>query len=238
VDSLGNPDELSRIFKINQVEVVVYCAWAGGPRNEVEHPGPDVVDPFTASIQSAVDSGVSRFVFMSSGGAECEDPREKTQYGKLKLLCDQIGFFKTKNTMCSFISIKPSAVYGETVSGTLQTGAVNAVLKCALTNQTFQLFGDGGSKRDYLYIEDLCDVITLALTTSRTEIRVGGPELLSLHQLIDLASRVFGTKLQVDSIGNSDPGPPEISLHDPSFLESSGWTAQWCVAEYFEKFVR
>lgn len=75
-------------------------------------------------------------------------------------------------------------------------GVANRFIQLAIDDQPIRLFGDGGQKRDYLYIDDLVDALLLGgLRASATPpvINIGGSEVVSLQQLAELIVRLSGS---------------------------------------------
>jgi len=66
--------------------------------------------------------------------------------------------------------------------------------KTLLENNEFQVFGDGSSTRDFIYVEDVVDYFNSAMTKNveNTTINMGTGIGTSIKQLIDLGSKVLG----------------------------------------------
>ncbi|MGA8855701.1 MAG: NAD-dependent epimerase/dehydratase family protein [Candidatus Bathyarchaeia archaeon] len=65
--------------------------------------------------------------------------------------------------------------------------------KTLLENNEFQVFGDGSSTRDFIYVEDVVDYFNSAITKNveNTTINMGTGIGTSIKQLIDLGSKVL-----------------------------------------------
>ena len=74
-------------------------------------------------------------------------------------------------------------------------GAVTAFFKAIMNGEPIRIFGDGTATRDFLYVEDLCRGILLALKAKRPGFNVyhlaSGREV-SIRELAELARQVAG----------------------------------------------
>jgi len=111
-----------------------------------------------------------RLLFISSGGtvygiqthmpiAEETLPYPINHYGNLKLCTENTyrTFFKQQGT--DIIIARISNVYGPGQDYAKGVGFIDAVIKRGLAGKTIEIFGEGNIVRDYIYIEDACEML-------------------------------------------------------------------------------
>ena len=123
-------------------------------------------------LRAAVDGGVGRLVFASTGGALIGDaappvneqslPKPISPYGASKLCgeayCHAFSNAYGLETVC----LRFGNVYGP--HSAHKKGAVTTFIKALMRDEPIVIYGDGSASRDYIHVEDLCAGIESALT--------------------------------------------------------------------------
>lgn len=112
----------------------------------------------------------TKMLFLSSGGtvygdqsrqpiAETALPSPLNHYGTLKLCIENI--IRTFNTQSgtNFKIARIANPYGPGQDYTRGVGFIDAVLKRAMNGKPVEIWGDGETVRDYIYITDVCKMI-------------------------------------------------------------------------------
>jgi UDP-glucose 4-epimerase len=166
-----DPDAVARAM--DGVDAVIHLAAAGSVVESVADPVAnfDVNANGTLRVlQGAVQAGVQRFVFASTGGAligdapppvdESSVPRPISPYGASKLAgegyCSAFRGSYDLNT----IALRFANVYGP--FSDRKKGALTTFIKRALRGEPIEIFGDGRATRDFLHVSDLCRGILAA----------------------------------------------------------------------------
>lgn len=127
-------------------------------------------------LRAAVDSGVRRLVFASTGGALIGDaappvneqslPKPISPYGASKLCgeayCHAFSSAYGLETVC----LRFGNVYGP--HSAHKKGAVTTFIKALMRDEPIVIYGDGSASRDYIHVEDLCAGIESALAVPVT----------------------------------------------------------------------
>lgn len=84
-----------------------------------------------------------------------------------------------------YVGLRFFNVYGE---GQLVNSPYSAVIPRFINGEKITIFGDGETVRDFTYVQDVCEAISLGLTTekSRSVYNVGTGEETSLNRLAEL----------------------------------------------------
>lgn len=187
-------------------DAVVHLAAAGSVVDSVTDP----VANFEANVRgtfsvlnAARAAGIGRLVFSSTGGAlignaeppvnERSLPRPISPYGASKLAGEAYCHAFAKAYGMTTVSLRFANVYGP-YSGH-KKGAVTVFLRALHEGRPLQIFGDGSASRDFMYVDDICRGIELALTQDLAPGTVAhlatGVET-SVLQLADACRKVAG----------------------------------------------
>ena len=90
--------------------------------------------------------------------------------------------------------------------------AIRKFTRMILRDEPVPMFGDGGTRRDYTYIDDIIDGVVKAIDTPfRFEIfNLGESHTTSLRELIDLIARHAGKPARIEQLP-TQPGDVEIT---------------------------
>jgi len=122
-------------------------------------------------LQAAVDAGVRRLVFASTGGAligeanppvdERSLPKPISPYGASKLCGEAYCHAYAKSYGLETVCLRFGNVYGH--HSAHKKGAVTVFIKALMNDQPIIIHGDGMASRDYIHVDDLCNGIATAL---------------------------------------------------------------------------
>lgn len=125
-------------------------------------------------LQAAVDAGVRRLVFASTGGAligeanppvdERSLPKPISPYGASKLCGEAYCHAYAKSYGLETVCLRFGNVYGQ--HSAHKKGAVTMFIKALMNDQPIIIHGDGMASRDYIHVDDLCTGIMAALDAS------------------------------------------------------------------------
>ncbi len=128
-------------------------------------------------LQKAVQVGVKRFIFASTGGAIYGEPLFAPQteahpanplspYGCAKLAVEHyMGYFRAVHGL-STVALRYGNVYGPRQNSKGEAGVVAIFIDRLLRGETVTINGDGEQTRDFVYVGDVV-AANLAVTDSR-----------------------------------------------------------------------
>jgi len=117
--------------------------------------------------------------------------------------------------------------------------AIHKFAKAILAGKSLPMFGDGESRRDYTYIDDIIDgVIRCVDRPFKYEIfNLGEHHTTSLRELIDLVAKICGKPANIKQEPNQ-PGDVEITYADIDHArELLGYNPQFGMEEGIRRFV-
>lgn len=189
-------------------------------------------------LEAMRERGVRRFCYFSSGGTVYGNPdavpvpethalRPISSYGIVKVAIEQyLAMFQRKGWLDPVI-IRPSNPYGPGQPARSIQGAVAVFLGKALAGEGIQIWGDGETVRDYIYIDDLIDLSLRAVDSGRNAVfNAGSGSGVSLNELCNFIRSVTGSALSVQYQPARAFDVREIVLDVARARENLGWLPQ------------
>lgn len=162
---------MDQIFTENKIDLVIHLlsstvpATSGNAKYDVES---NLIS--TLKLLGIMDKhGVKDIVYMSSGGAIYGDVLQKvhneedavypkSSYGVVKLAIEKYLLSYAELYGFHSLILRLSNPYGPYHYNNKQ-GVINIAIRKALNNEVLQIWGSGEGLKDYIYIEDVCDII-------------------------------------------------------------------------------
>jgi UDP-glucose 4-epimerase len=120
--------------------------------------------------------------------------------------------------------MRPSNVYGPGQIRKPGFGVVLTILEHIRNETPMEIWGDGETVRDYIYIDDLTHACMLALAaTNAATYNIGSGEGCSIKALCRLAKQVTGQTLEIHHHPARDVDVKAIILDNTSFRTRYGW---------------
>lgn len=196
----------------DRYDVVVHLAARAGVRPSIEQPllYQDVnVRGTQVLLEFARRRGIGQFVFASSSSVYGMAPRVPwheedavllpiSPYASTKVSGELLGHVYSKLFGIRFLSLRFFTVYGPRQRPDL---AIRKFTTGMMRGDTIPVFGDGSSRRDYTYIDDIVQGVlaAIAYTGSPYEvINLGNSRAVSLLDLIDTISATLGVRPRID----------------------------------------
>src|SRR5437763_7740400 len=203
---------VERAFHDARPECIVHLAALAGVGPSIERPAEymDVNVRGTAVLlEAARKAGVQRFVFGSSSsvyGAQAVPPFRETAridsplspYAASKAAGEQLVSTWHNLYGLEAISLRFFTVYGARQRPDL---AIHKFARRMIAGQKLPFFGDGSSRRDYTYIDDILAGVlaSLSVPLPRHEIvNLGGAQTTTLRDLIALLEEALGIRAELD----------------------------------------
>ncbi len=141
---------------------------------------PSIEDPFTDCkinvigtlnlLKASLENGVEKFIFASSNAPigesnppvnENKIPRPASPYGASKLSCEAYCSAFYHSYGLKTLIFRFSNVYGP--YSLHKSSVVAKFIKDAMLKKELTIYGDGNQTRDFIYVDDICQAIWLAL---------------------------------------------------------------------------
>lgn len=197
---------IERIFSENSIDVVLHSLSStvplavGSARYDIE----SNLLPTLSLLDSMVRHQVKDIVFFSSGGAvygesemgrphkETDELYPKSSYGVVKLAIEKYMFLYKSLYGIRPLVLRLSNPYGKYHYSQRQ-GIINIALRAAQAGKPFTVWGDGTATKDYIFVEDVCNVVFQLIDKqiANEVINVASGELLSVNQILNQIKKIY-----------------------------------------------
>lgn len=205
----GSLDQVDKLAEaLMDVDVVIHMISSTVPSTSNLDPVNDIQANLVSTVRlldMMQKQNVKRIIFLSSGG---------TVYGRPSAL--PVNELHSLNPICSYGAVKVaienylniywqlygispvifrvSNPYGPRQGKLGVQGVIGTFMNKIIDNQSLDIWGDGSVKRDYIYIDDIVDVITSAVFHDDVEgvFNLGYGASTSLVELLEMIEIVTG----------------------------------------------
>ena len=225
---IRDPEHLAEVFKKNQIDLVIHLAARAGVRPSIAQPllYEEVnVTGTIALLEACKEYGIKDFIFASSSSVYGENRRVPfseedldiqpiSPYGATKrageLFCYSYHHLYGMNTAC----LRIFTAYGPRQRPEM---AIHKFSRLADEGEKIPIYGDGSSRRDYTFIDDLIDGIIAVLQRHKGfEIyNLGESQTTTLKELIHMIEEALRKKANIEWL-ESQPGDVSITYADIS----------------------
>ena len=205
-------ESLRRIFNENSFETIVHLAARAGVRPSLEQPKLYTETNINGTLNLldlAKDFGVKQFVFGSSSSVYGNN--EKVPFAETDKIVQPISpYAATKaagellcHTYSHLYDIRTVCLRFFTVYGARQRPdlAIRKFSQLITENKPIQMFGDGTTRRDYTYIDDIIQGVRAAIDYDKTPheiFNLGESDTVELRYLIELLEKNLDKKATID----------------------------------------
>lgn len=248
--NFSNKDMLRQILPGH--DLVIHLAHSTVPSNSVQDPVFDIETNVIGSLhlmQMMEECKVPKLIYMSSGGAvygSCVEPVTEdhplnpvSNYGIGKATTEFFVRQFQANGKFEAVILRPSNIYGPRKDKIGQHGVISTILHCLKHNKPFQLWGSDQIEKDYLYIDDFCDLVMKVCADFKPGVyNVGSGVGVTIRHIIDVAEEVSSKKLEVVVHQNLTNDILKIRLNTKNlysdFLWQSSTTLDAGIAKIYE----
>jgi UDP-glucuronate 4-epimerase len=209
---IRNADGLATLTQ--RYDVVVHLAAKAGVRPSIANPVlyQEVNVRGTQNLlEFARATGVPQFVFASSSSVYGINPavpwREDdhvlqpiSPYASTKVSGELLGHVYSHLFGMRFVALRFFTVYGPRQRPDL---AIRKFAQLMLNGERLPLYGDGGSRRDYTYVQDIIDGIVAAMRYNATRfevINLGNNHAVTLGELVRELESVLDVRARIDRL--------------------------------------
>jgi len=198
----------------------------------------DNVIPHVDFMQSAVQAGVRRYIFISSGGtvygptdrvpiSEDATTTPISSHGLTKLTIEKYLQMYGHLEGLEYVILRVANPFGPGQAFRKGQGLIPAALARYRAGQPIDIVGEGRAVRDYLYIDDLVDAIVAAIDrpeAAKTIINVGSGIGRSVVEVLDAIEAELGRVLLRRPAADRSTDVDRNILDIARARESLGWS--------------
>ena len=236
----GSMDDQKILEKVlPHCKTIIHLASSTNPGNSARHPALEAENNLKPSLnfmEALQICEAFHLIFVSSGGTVYGNPTTIpvnedyplcpiSYYGAGKIALEI--FFRTlaKPPKKNVTIVRPSNLYGPGQSLHQGFGVIRTMLEHVLCGTTMEIWGDGNTVRDFLYIQDMVNAIKLliSLPTDNGVYNIGASIGYSLNQLRTIIEKVCHKKLKVKYRTERSTDVRHVVLDSSRFIRKTGW---------------
>lgn len=234
VGDIRNPADVASVIAQEKPAAVVHLAAMAGVRPSLENPGLYIEVNICGTqvlLEACVKAGIKNFIFASSSsvyGNNAKVPFSESDtvdfpispYAATKKAGELLCYTYTYLYPIKIYCLRFFTVYGPRQRPDL---AIHKFSKMILDGKELPFFGDGETKRDYTYIEDIIDGVMKSLSynmnvsgSPRYEIfNLGESRTISLSEMVSCLEKVIDKKAKLKKLP-LEPGDVACTYADVS----------------------
>jgi UDP-glucose 4-epimerase len=190
-------------------------------------------------LKYAKESGLSKIVYMSSGGTVYGNPQylpidekhptePRSSYGITKLAAEKyLALYKQLYSLDTTV-LRLANPFGERQQFVRSQGAIAVFIAKALLNEEIRIWGDGSVVRDYIYVSDCVSAILCALeyTGDETVFNIGSGEGKDLLTLLKKVGEILKQEVKVSFESSRSFDVPKSVLDIGKAQALLGWSPE------------
>ena len=245
-------DALARVFAGASFDCIVHLAARAGVRPSLTEPRIYVETNINGTLnllELARTNGVQRFIFGSSSSVYGEN--KKVPFSEADPIFNPISPYAATKAAGELICHSYAHLHGLriiclrffTVYGARQRPdlAIHKFAKLISAGQPIPVFGDGSTRRDYTYVDDIISGVRAAMDYDQSNyevINLGESRTVELRELISLLEKALGREAIIDRQPRQPGDVPQTYADIAKARRLLGYNPQTQIEEGIEKFVQ
>lgn len=209
----SNTELLEEIFTLNNVSIVINLVTTVLPNTSLENLDTSIYENITANIilfRIMKKHQINKYIYFSSGGtvygnngkninSELDLTRPINYYGWIKASVENLIMVENNLNNLEYIIIRPSNPYGKYQNIYGNQGLIAVLFGKIIENKSIEIWGDGKTVRDYIYIEDLSSyILELIKSNSWNDIyNIGSGQGYSINEIISNIEKITNKNIKV-----------------------------------------
>lgn len=221
-------------------DLAIHLASTTLPKSSNEDPIYDVQSNLVGTLQilnTMVKLHVKKIIFISSGGTVYGTPQylpideshpcnPQVSYGITKLAIENYLHLYEKLHGIKALILRVTNPFGKRQRIETAQGAVSVFLHRAISGQPLNIWGDGSTTRDYIYIDDVAEAFACAINYDgqKSIFNVSQGVGTSLNELIALIEETLGYPIEKHYLPARDIDVTKNILSNQLLQQEMGWT--------------
>ncbi len=230
--NLNDSKEIINHFQ--KIDLIYYLASTTIPATSWQDPKKEIEEnliPFINFLDCISYLGIKKIIFTSSAGTiygsskeylvENSNKKPINPYGINKLTMENYLEYYDKRFNLKNIIFRISNIYGENQNTEKGLGVINTFLEKIVKNRKIDVYGDGTIIRNYIYINDVVEILYQALLkdfSSSNTYNLSSNCSLSINEIISEIKKVISIDFQICYHSNRMSDTP-ITILDNSKLK-------------------
>lgn len=236
-------------------DMIFHLASTSVPGTANKDPASDIKGNLLGSlelIESMREVGCRRIVYLSSGGTVYGDPPRGldlvsedvicapiSSYGIVKAAVERYLLMAQRTIGIQPIILRASNPYGPRQGRTGIQGLIGTAISQYSRGEAVGVWGDGSAVRDYLYIDDLIELMLATVSSSATGVfNAGSGTGTTVLEALSCVARVMGCERRVDFMPSRAFDVARIVLDVDAARQEFGWSPSTPLELGIEKTVK
>lgn len=211
---LSDFDNVESIIRSQRIDTIVHLVSTlipGSGYEDYKREIQNVAFPTMRLTQLCSEMNI-KFIYFSSGGTvygnrvdsipfkENDERNPISYYGLTKLMLENNILFEHRTLGLRYLIVRPSNPYGHGQALNGKQGFIAVALGKILSGQSIEIWGDGSSVRDYIYIDDLGEIFSQLIENGieNTIVNIGSGVGYSVNQIIDVLKKNVDEPVNVE----------------------------------------
>ena len=223
---------------LNGIDVVYHMISTTNANNSNNEMVRDVQDNIVGTINlldACVENNVKKVIFTSSGGTVYGVPQEVPikedhpknpicSYGITKLTIEKYLSLYHHIYGLDYTVLRLSNPYGP-YHQSLTQGLINVILYKTIKDEPIEIWGDGKVERDYIYIDDTIEALSIAkdVQTEEKVFNIGSGQSYSICDIINEVEKIAGKSIKQEYKPSRNQDVPVNVLDISLAKEKLGW---------------
>ena len=215
---LQDLDFVQSIIETNNIDTVIHLVSTIIPGSDFEDYKREyqtVIFPSIELMQLCANRGI-KFVYFSSGGTiygnrtstvpfkETDPMAPISYYGWSKQMMENSIHYVHRTEGLKYLILRPSNPYGHGQNIHAKQGLIAVAIGKILAGEPITVWGDGSSVRDYIYIDDLTEVVCKLLEKDiyNTTLNIGSNEGHTVNDIIIHLKEIVKEEVKVEYVAS------------------------------------
>ncbi|OJU53249.1 MAG: epimerase, partial [Bacteroidales bacterium 45-6] len=215
----GDINDSATVLKIivdNKIDTVVHLASTLIPGSSLPHfqnEMNNIILPTMYLMELCSENNI-KFIYFSSGGTvygnnkgnrlhlERDEKEPISYYGLSKNILEEMIGFEHRRTNLKYLILRPSNPYGYGQNIYGKQGIIAVSIGKILKGEPITVWGDGNAVRDYIYIDDLAEIVYQLVNSDIVNevINIGSGVGYSINQIIKILDSLVDVDIKVDYV--------------------------------------
>ena len=158
---------INTLFEFYHFDAIIHLAAIAGVCYSISHSEEVLTNNiigFDVIAKAAIKHNVKHFIYASSSSVYGDDGTQKSPYAVSKATNELQAAMYSNLSNTKFTGLRFFTVYGEGIREDL---AISKFIKSIKNNEPIYVYGDGTQSRDFTYVDDITEAISLILESDK-----------------------------------------------------------------------
>ena len=239
--SVIDSNYINTLFEFYHFDAIIHLAAIAGVGYSISHSEEVLTNNiigFDVLAKAAIKHNVKHFIYASSSSVYGDDGTQKSPYAVSKATNELQAAMYSNLSSTKFTGLRFFTVYGE---GIRQDLAISKFIKAMKTNTPIYVYGDGSQSRDFTYVDDITETISLILESDKdwkNEVfDIGYGKSTTVNELIDILKGIINPTFDKVVYESAKPYDVKETLANPNKLyEWFGFKPKYNIKEGLYKW--